>query len=448
MNAAASASASASCLHWLGEYSRCRDALPGADLPWLADLREAAMRRFLAKGFPTLHDEDWKYTSVGALEKGGFSLATAGALAVDPAQVEALALPGAHLLVFVDGHHVPRLSRLGELLPGAVVDSLAAVLAEHPERIEAELIRLAQPERDVSAFAALNAACMSDGACLVLPAGARVEEPIHLLFLAATPDLAVHSRNLVLAGADSSARIVEHHAALGEPRQFTNAVTHIALGTGARIEHHKLQQESRTAFHIAAIDAELAADSRLLSTSFALGGALARADIRVTLAGEGAECLLDGLYMADGRQHLDHHTRIDHRLPRGTSRELYKGVLDGAARAVFNGKVFVHPDAQKSDAAQINRNLLLSAQAEVDTKPQLEIWADDVKCSHGATVGQLDADQIFYLRARGLDDAAARALLTYAFAAEMVQRVGLAPLSERLDALVRARLPHAPEALS
>jgi len=298
-----------------------------------------------------------------------------------------------------------------------------------------------------SGFAALNAACMTDGACIHLAKGVRLDAPIHLLFIASTPDLAMHTRNVVLAEADSSAVIVEHHMALGTPGYFTNTVTDIVLERGARIEHHKLQQESAAAFHIAAINAELGAGSTFASTAFALGAALARVDIGVGLNGEGAECSLDGLYMADGRRHVDHHTRIDHNQPRGTSRELYKGIVGGAGRAVFNGKIIVHRDAQQSDAAQTNRNLLLSEHAEVDTKPQLEIWADDVKCSHAATIGQLDTAQIFYLRSRGMDDAAARALLTYAFAAEMVQRIELPALRERLDGLLRAKLPQPLEAL-
>ena len=223
-------------------------------------------------------------------------------------------------------------------------------------------------------------------------------------------------------------------------------MTDIVLGQGAQIDHHKLQQESSKAFHIARIRAELAERSRFVSSSFALGSALARTDIHVALQGEGAECSLDGLYMPDGHQHIDHHTRIDHEVSRCTSRELYKGVLDGAARAVFNGEVIVHPDAQQSDASLSNRNLLLSEYAEVDTQPRLEIWADDVKCSHAATVGQLDDEQIFYLRSRGLDEASARALLTYAFAAEMLQRIEPAPLRERLDAVLRERRPKAREA--
>ena len=438
--------------HYLAEFARVRATLPGQRLPWLTDMREQALAMFRSKGFPTLRDEDWKYTSVAQIEQGRFELAPIAATAtdsVDAAQIAALALPGAQLLVFVDGRHAPALSRIGALPAGVTLACLAEVLEREPQQLQARLQALLghRTHDDRSAFAALNAACMADGAYLHLAPGATLDTTLQLLFVASAANLATHCRNLVIAEQDSRACIVEHHATLGAARYFTNVVTDIVAGRGAEIEHHKLQQESPKAFHIAAVNADLGEGSRLVSSSFALGGALARTDITVGLNAEGAECALDGLYMADGRQHVDHHTRIDHNRPHGTSREFYKGVLAGAARAVFNGKVIVHPDAQHSDALQTNRNLLLSEQAEVDTKPQLEIWADDVKCGHGATVGQLDDEQIFYLRSRGMDAAAARAVLTYAFAAEVVERVRLTPLRTRLEQLLRARLPQPMEAL-
>jgi len=440
-------------LHYVDEFARMKTTLPGHRLPWLVGLREAALRRFSSSGFPTLRDEEWKYTNVAPLANGHFTLEPpAGTAAIELAagRIDALALPAAQLLVFVDGRYAPALSRLSDLPAGVILGSLASVLAGPPGFLQARLQAVLDLpiNSDASGFAALNFAYMADGAYIHLAAGTTLETPIHLLFIASTPELATHTRNLVVAEHDSRASIVEHHVALDEQRYFSNVVTDIVLGRAASVAHYKVQDESRKAFHIAAINAELVRETQLHSASFALGGALARTDINVTLNAQGAECTLDGLYMADGRQHVDHHTRIDHARPRGTSRQLYKGVLGGAARGVFNGKVFVRPDAQHSDAAQTNRNLLLSEHAEMDTKPQLEIWADDVKCSHGATVGQLDADQIFYLRSRGMDDAAARALLTYAFANEMVERVSLLPLRERLDSLLRERLPQALEPLS
>lgn len=434
-------------LHYLHEITRLTAVLPGRQLPWLKGLRSEAMGAFAINGFPTTRDEDWKYTSMARIEQGKFSFLAAAPTILGADDIAALALPGAHRLVFVDGRHAPGLSSLSKLPDGITVASLAAMLERNPETLR---IWLARPGVGRAAgFAALNTACMTDGAYVHLAPGTILERPLQLLFVATTPALASHSRNLVVAEANSRACIVEHHAAVpGAAAYFTNIVSDIVVGQGACIEHHKLQEEGTQAFHVAAVNAELARDSHFMSTSFALGGVLARTDINVGLQAEGADCTLDGLYLADGRQHMDHHTRIDHARPHGTSREFYKGVLAGAARAVFNGKVIVHPGAQHSDAEQINRNLLLSEQAEIDTKPQLEIWADDVKCSHGATVGQLDPEQIFYLRARGMAEAEARTLLTHAFAAEMVERVHPAPLRARLDRLLRERLAPGSKATS
>ena len=427
-------------------FDHVKPALPGAYLPWLNHAREEALTSFLDIGFPSLRDEDWKYTSVAPIEKAAFNLEQpAAGNAVDAAAIAALALHGARLLAFVDGRYAPRLTRLGDLPAGVIVTSLAETLVRDPERLR---VPFGYPSDGyASGFAALNLAFMHDGAYIHLAAGAALDEPLHLLFVSTCPNQATHIRNRVVAETGSHIRIVEHHAALGAAGYFNNVVTDIVARRGATVEHYKLQEESLAAFHVAAVNAKVGQDARFVSAALAFGGALARTDIDVTLNGEGAQCVLDGLYIGDGRQHLDHHTRIDHAQPRGTSREFYKGILDGAARAVFNGKVIVRPDAQQSDAQQTNHNLLLSEQAEIDTKPQLEIWADDVKCGHGATVGQLDPDQIFYLRSRGIEDAAARWLLVLAFAGEVVDHVGLPHLRQRLDALLHARLPRGTGAL-
>jgi len=428
--------------YYLGEFSRLAPALPGQHLPWLRRAREAAMERFARLGFPGRRDEEWKYTPLAAIEKPHFALVPSAPGSVAAEQVEGFALAGTHLLVFVNGRFEPGLSRPEKLPAGATVVSLREALEGDAGELAARLGRV--PE-NVTPFAALNQAFMTDGAYLRLAPGTKLLKPIQLLFLASQPNLAIQPRILVLAEEGSAATLIEHHAAIGDIGYFTNGVTEIVACPGAAIEHHKLQQESRRAFHVAAVVAEQDRDSRLASTSFALGAALARVDIAIGLQGEGAACTLDGLYVAVGRQHLDHHTRIDHLKPRCRSRELYKGILSGAARAVFNGKVIVHPDAQQSDAFQSNHNLLLSENAEVDTKPQLEIFADDVKCGHGATVGQLDEDQLFYLRSRGVDGGTARAVLTMAFARESVDRVGIPALQKRLDQLLPALLPRESE---
>lgn len=297
---------------------------------------------------------------------------------------------------------------------GIIFCSFSDALREHPDLVRHYLGSVV-PYTD-NYFAALNSAVFSDGSFCYI-------------------------RNMGLAGAGSSASIIEHHAAIGAPSYFTNTVTDIVLAPGAGIEHYKLQQESPAAFHIAAVNVAQEADSRFVSGSFSLGAQLARVDITVGLQRAGAACDLDGLYVVDGSRHVDHHTCIDHRQPGCASREFYKGVLNGAARGVFNGRVVVYRDAQGSDAVQSNRNLLLSDNAEIDTKPQLEIWADDVKCSHGATVGQLAPTQVFYLRSRGIGEAAARAMLSWAFAMEVIDRVRILQLQERLDDLLQHKLP-------
>jgi Fe-S cluster assembly protein SufD len=433
----------------LAQLTQAAPALGGADLPWLQQARGRAFERYAELGLPNTRDEDWKYTNVAAIDQRTFEFANAssdGAERVDPAFFARLALPDFLQLVFVDGHHSPALSSLGDLPAGVTVSSLATALLATPQRFEAWLAEAA--DLPGNGFGALNAALWADGAFVEIAAGATLEKPLQLLFITTRPEQATHPRNLIQLGANAHAEIIEQHVGRDDASYFTNAYSEILLERGASLTHTKLQQEGRRAFHIADLRCGQAQDSRFTSQAFAFGGLLSRAGIATSFDAEGCAATLLGLYQADGRQHMDHHTRIDHASPRGTSRQLYKGVLAGASRAVFNGKVIVHADAQHSDAQQSNRNLLLSEHAEVDTKPQLEIFADDVKCSHGATVGQLDEDQIFYLRSRGVADGAARALLTYAFAAEVVARVDNVVLRQQLENLLSQRLPAGAEDLT
>lgn len=425
---------------YLGAFRRVSGILPGHNLDWLRKARKAAIERFINRGFPTLRDEDWKYTSVATIESTRFNLLPEPQYNLLTSQVATLALPDAHLLVFVNGYLEPGLSRIGRLPPGTVLGSVGYMLEEHPDRLREALVL----NNANSPFFDLNLAFMTDGAYVVLPPGATIKSPVQLIFIASEGNLAIQPRNLVLAAPGSSATIVEHHAAAWENSYFTNTVTDILLGPGARIEYHKLQQESPTAFHIAAVNVTQEAKSNFVSSAVAFGARLARVNISVKLQGEEAVCHLDGLYVTDDRQHIDHHTRIDHLQPRCTSRECYKGVLAGASRAVFNGRVLVHPGAQGSDAWQANHNLLLSENVEIDTKPQLEIHADDVKCSHGATVGQLDEAQVFYLRSRAMDEDEARRLLTHAFAREVIDRIRLPSLQDKLDVLLQEKLKELP----
>ena len=425
--------------HYLAEFNRLNSAPSQA--PWIKQVREEAFASFMEQGFPTTRHEDWKYTSVAALEKTAFEPVAAGSVLAEIPAIFAFSDLACHQLVFVNGHYSPALSRLLPLPAGVRIASLAAVLTEGNEVLEQHLFRHADSREH--AFTALNTALAADGAYVYLPPDAVIAEPIHLLFVATTGEksLMAHPRNLIVAGENSHATFIEHYVGMDEGVYFTNAVTELLAGRNTAIEHIKLQEESHKAFHIATLQVYQEASSRFASHSVSLGAALARNDINSILDAEGAECTLNGLYLADGSQHVDYHTRVDHARPYGTSREFYKGVLDGRARGVFNGKVFVHHDAQKTDAQQTNKNLLLSRDAEVDTKPQMEIYADDVKCSHGATVGQLDENMIFYLRSRGIGESAARSLLTYAFATDVLNRLDLAPVRRNLEAKLLARLP-------
>jgi Fe-S cluster assembly protein SufD len=399
-------------------------------------LREAAFARFAKLGLPTTQDEDWKYTSLAPLAQTRFEPAPQATVR----DIDRWTLgDGAIRLVFVNGRYQPELSSRAP--GGAFVGSLAFALAERPELVERHLARHA--DHHGHALTALNTAFIEDGAFVHLPAGAVLEAPIHLLYVSTAPEKPTLSqpRNLIVAGPNSQATVVETYVGLGDEVYFTNAVTEVVLGENAHVDHYKLQDESARSFHIAATQVHHGRDSRFTSHSVALGAALARNELRALLAAEGSECTLNGLYMATGKQHLDNRTLVDHQSPRCTSRELYKGVLDGQSRGVFSGRVLVRQDAQKTDASQTNKNLLLSDDAVVDTKPQLEIFADDVKCAHGAAVGQLDENALFYLRTRGIGQEAARSLLTYAFASEMVNRVGLGPLRARVRDLVIAKLP-------
>ncbi len=410
------------------------------DPPWLRWIRQAAISRFAELGFPTTRDEEWKYTSVEPIARIPFKPAPrkAGGWGLEAGDWD-LGLPGARL-GFVNGHSSEELSSLLSLPKGVHVRSLAAILRTNPGWLEPYLAQYAGFQDH--AFVALNTAFIEDGAYVYIPPGTVLQEPIHLLFVS-TPQgepFVSHPRTLIIAGENSQGAIVESYVGLGDGVYFTNAVTEIVIGENAVIDHYKLELEGEEAFHMATLQAALDRNSNFRSHSIALGGALVRNDLNVVLDGEGGECTLNGLYLVTGRQHVDNHTRIDHVKPHCLSREFYKGILDGQSRGVFNGKIYVHRFAQKTDAHQLNKNLLLSEDAVIDTKPQLEIYNNDVRCSHGSTIGQLDPDSLFYLRSRGMDLKAARILLTYAFASEIISRVKIEPIRVKLEDLLVARL--------
>jgi Fe-S cluster assembly protein SufD len=410
----------------------------------LAALRERGLARFTDSGYPTVALEDWKYTNLAPLARQHCRLADA-AESHDAAELAARArLAGALELVVVNGHFAPALSCLAALPRGAVVGSLADALRSHTHLVEPHLGRYAGFDQADESLTALNTAFIRDGVFVHVPAGTVIEAPIHCLFVSlATDGPAVsHPRTLIVAEAGSRLTVVEQY--VGDGAYWTNTVTEAVVGAGAALAHYRVQREGERAYHVGVVTAAQAADSTFSSHAVSLGAALARSDVVTRLDAPGAACTFDGLYLVGGTQHVDHHTTIDHREPRGTSRELYKGIMDGRSTGVFNGKVFVRPHAQQSDAQQMNKNLLLSDDAQIETKPQLEIFADDVKCSHGATIGQLDDDSIFYLRARGIDAATARQMLIVAFANELVERVAVAPLRDQLTREIESRLQGAP----
>ena len=408
---------------------------------WLRPIRREAIGRFGALGFPTTRDEDWHYTSVAPIAEAAYrALQTPGG-DVKPGDLAPFVFGHVEwpTMVFVNGRCSPELTTLGTLPAGVLVTDLATAWREHPGLLEPHLARIARYEEQ--SFTALNTALMVDGAVVHVPAGAVVEDPIHLLFVsdALAAKGAAHPRNLVLAGARSRATVIESYVSLGDASYFTNAVTEVAIAEGATLNHYKIQRESARAFHVGTIQARQARDSHYVSFSFATGGRLSRTNIYTDLAGEGCGATLHGLYMVDGEQHVDHQTFIEHAQPNCFSREVYKGILDGASRGVFNGKVYVHPEAQKTDGKQENNNLLLSERAHIDTKPQLEIFADDVKCTHGATVGRIDETALFYMKSRGIDQTTARELLTYAFAADVLEQIEVAGVREDLEDLTLKR---------
>jgi len=374
--------------NWLAEFTT-QKRVDG----WLEELRQTAFARFAEVGFPTTHDEEWRFTNVASIARTQFR------------------------------HVHPSFHVSGGALP-------AGVRVGTNEDLRAHLAKYAAV--DGNPFVALNTAFLDAVAVFRIGRGAVVERPLELVFHAepGADAAAIHPRVLILAGENSQCAIVEKYT--GSGRYFTNAVTEIVAADGAIVDHYKIQQESLEAFHVATLAAQLGRSSNFTSHSISLGGALVRNDVNVVLS-EGTEATINGLYIVNGTQHIDNHTSIDHVKPHGTSHELYKGILDDQARAVFNGRIIVRQDAQKTDSKQTNKNLVLSDDAVIDTKPELQIWANDVRCTHGATIGQLDAESLFYLQSRGIGKQQARALLTYAFAQDIVDRIKVPSLRDSLE---------------
>ena len=415
---------------------------------WLLPLRKAGLARFAEMGFPTLHQEDWRFTNVSAIAQLPFTPATP--VTVNGAESKLIAesifaeLPG-HRLVFVNGQFSAQLSRVLPLAGGARVESLAAAVTTDDGLIQKHLGHYAAAEGN--AFTALNQAFFTDGAFIYVPAGVTVAETVELIFITSGQQqgAAIQPRNLIIAGANSRVTVLESYLSTGSTAYFTNAVTEIVAGDDSHVEHVKLQDEAATGFHIAAIAGHFGRASHTWIHSLALGGKLSRNNIRVNLAGEHLESVLNGLYLTRGDQVADHYMVVEHAQPHCASHEYFNGILDDKSKGVFHGRILVRELAQKTDAKQTNKNLLLSDDATADTKPQLEIYADDVKCTHGATIGQLNKESIFYLRSRGLGTETAKRMLIHAFAGEIIERIQSEPVRATIDKLVWDRLeanPH------
>lgn len=424
-----------------GREIETRLALPSESWPeWLASLRRDAARRFAEGGFPTARSEAWKYTPLQGLLEHEFRVASDDFGALSEGDIEDLLLEGAGRtrLVFVNGRFTPHLSRpaAGSALSAS---SLGRALGEHRTDTAAES---AIAGRGANAFEHMNAALFEDGARVHVAAGHRGDAPIELLFVSVGLDEPAmhHPRNLLTLEAGAQATVVERYASLGPSLYFTNVVTDVRLGAGARLEHLRVQEESGAAFHMGGVRIRQAEGSHYVGLGVSLGGVWSRCEHRVEFEGRGAAFELDGLYLAGERQFVDHHIDVRHSVPGCSSRENFKGLLYGAGRAVFDGRIVVEKDAQKTDAALKNANLLLSRNAEVDTKPQLEIYADDVKASHGAAVGQIEPAELFYLRSRGIPESDARQMLCLGFAQEVIDACNLPSLRERITAAVAQRL--------
>jgi len=422
------------------------DARPQGGPRWLQDLRDRGAARFSALGFPTVRDEDWRFTNISPIANAEFAPANGHAPHLNEEAVSGLLYGDApYRIVIVNGRFAPALSHIRGLGQGVQAGSLATAVTEQADVVQRYLGRLA--EFGTKALTALNTALAFDGAYVHIPDGVVLDHPLHLLFVSTPAESTVPSmsnvRTLIVAGDRSQSRIVETYVGPRGASYFTNAVTEVFVGEGAVVDHYKVQQESTGAFHVASMHVHAGRTANFSSHSFSLGGQIVRNDVAAVLDGEGAECTLNGLYLADGDRLVDNHTEIDHAKPHCQSHEIYKGILGGKARAVFNGKIVVRQDAQKTDAKQTNRALLLSDNASINTKPQLEIFANDVKCTHGAAVGQLDDEAIFYLRSRGLSDAEARHFLIRAFAGDVLNRLPLEPLRTAVEEVLVRQLPRA-----
>ncbi len=411
------------------------------DPTWLRSIRRAGISRFFELGFPTIQDEDWRFTNVGPITRTPFKLAENGHEKLDSKELERYTFSGLECtrLVFLNGQYSPSLSSIRFSVDGLKLGSLSRALTVEGDVLDEHLAQYADFQRD--AFLALNTAFLKDGAFIYIPNGAILKEPIYILYISSSsPSPTItHPRNLIVLEDNSQATIIEDYISLGEDVYFSNSISEVVVGENSVLSHYMIERESKKAFNVSTIRFQQSRSSNVTLHSVLLGGALVRSNVHPVMAGEGSECMINCLFMPTGRQHMDNYMRVEHASPHCDSRQLYKGILDGRSHGVFHGRIIVHKDAQKTDAKQTNKNLLLSDEAQIDTKPQLEIYADDVKCTHGATIGQIDRNAIFYLRSRGIDEETSRVLLLLAFASESLERMKVEPIRKGLEGIVTDR---------
>lgn len=416
-----------------------------ADMPtWLRELRHNAMQQFCERGLPTTTDEAWRLTNLRTLRETRFTLASLPEQMLNTVEVDHLSLNvgDAVRLVFLNGRYIESLSDARQLPRGVTVHTLREAMTNDPTFLQKHLAKYANGKEDP--FVTLNTALLDDGLVLHVEKNVSVDRPLYLLCVTSATEGAVitHPRNLIVAEAGSTATIIEDYVGLDDSETyFTNAVTELVVGDNAHVHHYMIERDSSPAFNISTLTAWQGRNSNLSSHSVLIGGSLVRNNVNPVLNGEGCHSLLNGLYVGRGSQHLDNNMRVEHRMPHCDSRQYYKGVLNDDSHGVFTGRIIVSRDAQKTDAVQSNQNLLLSRNARANTKPQLEIYADDVKCTHGATIGELDEEAVFYLKSRGLNEVEARGLLVSAFAGESLDRIEIEPLREELERIIAARLP-------
>ena len=427
--------------NYLESFTAFELSAVGHGLPWLRKLRRDAFARFCEVGFPTTSVEDWRFTNISAIAQTPFELATTSRVSISAEQLEPYcASRAAAQLVFVNGRFSEALSRTASLPKGVTVGSLAKRIVENPGELEPHLGNYLDIRRE--AFSALNTAFLEDGAYVHVARGVALEEPIFLLFVStgAGAPRVTHPRNLIVADEASQLTVIEDYVSINAGTAFSNAATELVTGGDSVVSHYLIEREDLQAFNVSTLRIQQGRNANVASHSVLLGGALVRNNVHPVLNGEGSDCLINGLFIGNGRQHLDNYMLVEHAKPHCGSRQFYNGILDDRAHGVFHGRIIVHKDAQKTDAKQTNRNLLLSDSAQIDTKPQLEIYADDVKCTHGATIGQIDESALFYLRSRGIDEASARNLLLLAFADECLDRMKPGPAREHVEALIHQRL--------